>query len=645
MRIRTRITIACFFLILALVAIAGYAYFIIRGVELASEKATDSLEAAMMMGERENNHLAWAVLLSESILLGKPFSGELDPTRCALGRWYYEYVNSDDFKRQSPEIQKILQRLEQPHRELHQSAAKIAAILTATLSGISVTPESGADMVTSATKPIPEESFGEIRKIYDTEVRKHLADVRAILNEAHDSLSSEAMAIASESKQRGRDAIAAIILFSGIVVFIALFISWAIPRTILVPLNRVVAMAKDISDGAGDLTRRLQVASKDELGDLATWFNKFVGTLQGIMRNVAQASQEVASASEKFSVNAKEAADAVQQISETVQQVALGANEQSKDIASIAAAINQLAVAINRVADGAESQVKSLKIASNVIAGMKKSLDETMGILETVVSATQENSESATKGGEAIKNVIGSMQRIRDITGDVARRISELDSHSQEIGRILEVIDNIAEQTNLLALNAAVEAARAGEHGRGFAVVADEVRKLAERSSRETRAITDLIGSVRQATENAVNTINSATKEVEKGSVVAQETGKAFDSILAAAASAEELVKDLISSSKRLGEASLEVDKAMNEIEKIVEENMAATEEMTASIEEVRKAMDSTAAVSEENAAASEEVSSSTEEMTTSIQEISASSQSLARMARELQEAIGRFKV
>lgn len=467
-------------------------------------------------------------------------------------------------------------------------------------------------------------------------VAKSIDEIIGIIDGQTNNIVLEAEATAASA----RSAIITVIAVAGI---LGLLLGLFIAKIISDPIQGLVRVAEKAAQG--DLTGDVHARSTDEIGILTKAFGDMMTSLRSLIGEVSASAQSVASTSEELSAASEQSASAIQQISNSVQQVATGAQQQSTSVNDTASSVGQVNEAILQVAKGAESQVKSVHEASEVVAGMKKSLDETMDALKTVASASQRSAESAAKGAESARNVITSMERIRGTTENVAERIRELDAHSQEIGRILEVIDDIAEQTNLLALNAAIEAARAGEHGRGFAVVADEVRKLAERSSRETKAIADLIGRVKQAIEKAVSAIESGSKEVEAGSALCEEAGKVLEQISLDAKESERLISALMKSAQALGEASLKVEKAMDNIVSVAEENTAATEEMAASAEEVKKAIDNIASVSEQTAASVEEVSASAEQVSASIQEMAASAESLADMAQKLRELVSKFKV
>ena len=249
----------------------------------------------------------------------------------------------------------------------------------------------------------------------------------------------------------------------------------------------------------------------------------------------------------------------------------------------------------------------------------------------------------AEQGATAVRGTIEAMHAIRDSSSDVAERIRELGTLSENIGAVVETIDEIADQTNLLALNAAIEAARAGEHGRGFAVVADEVRKLAERSRSETRLIADLIERVQTSTEGARQAVDVSSQRVEDGSNRVDDAGGALERILDAALSVEEDVRGIASSARAMGGDVDRLTELMLSIDAVLQENSAASEEMAAQASEVAAAIHQIASVSEEQTASTEEVSASAEEMNAQVAEVSSQAHELAATAAELQRLVANF--
>jgi len=209
----------------------------------------------------------------------------------------------------------------------------------------------------------------------------------------------------------------------------------------------------------------------------------------------------------------------------------------------------------------------------------------------------------------------------------------------------VETIEEIASQTNLLALNAAIEAARAGEHGKGFAVVADEVRKLAERSSLATKEIGQLIGDILVTVNEAVVAMEEGSKEVEIGVENANQAGHALSEIMNAA---EAVKKQAILTAKTSAQMKLESEELVNAVDTvsaIVEANSSSTEQMAGNSTQVANAIENIASVSEQNSASIEEVSASTEEISAQVEEVAASAQTLSAMAHVLREAVAQFKL
>jgi len=245
-----------------------------------------------------------------------------------------------------------------------------------------------------------------------------------------------------------------------------------ISRKITVPIKHTVEMLKDIAQGEGDLTKRLNVETKDEIGEMAEWFNKFIDAIQSIIKDVAQNANRVKDASRELSEISKQMTFGAEQTSEKANVVAAAGEEMSSNMSSVAAATEEASVNVNMVATAAEQMIATI----NEIA---------------------QNSEKASSiTGEAVAQ-----------TQSASNKVDELGSSANEIGKVVETITEISEQVNLLALNATIEAARAGESGKGFAVVANEIKDLAKQTAEATQEIKGKIGAIQGSTDATVKEI------------------------------------------------------------------------------------------------------------------------------------------
>lgn len=367
---------------------------------------------------------------------------------------------------------------------------------------------------------------------------------------------------------------------------IALAAAYFISMQIINPVRKLQEAME--SAGNGDLSVSTDIRSKDELGELSDSFNTMIGNQLMIIKQVRSASDELAASSEEMAASTEEVTTASNEVAANTQQLAKDAEAGNESVTESSQALLELSSLI--------------QIAKNKAS----SADE----------HSQLTLESANEGKETVSDVIQRMENIKNRTEETKTHISTLEHYSKEITTITDTITDIAEQTNLLALNAAIEAARAGEAGKGFAVVADEVRKLAEQSNQGAAKVAALIRKVTETTSNTVTATDQSRVEVDEGVIAVKKAGEALEKILNA------------------------VKETVQEVNGIVE----VTDNEVATSEKIIELINSLATFIEDTAANAEEVSASTEETSAAMETIAASTEEISSMALELKTSIDKFK-
>jgi methyl-accepting chemotaxis protein len=469
--------------------------------------------------------------------------------------------------------------------------------------------------------------------------------------------------------------LAALVIAFILSIGLALFIANNITR----PLASLINASHQIAEGdlvhlstaleqlaAGDLNASYSTQSEnvairrgDEVGELADAFNQMIARLhesgqsfrstsakfRELIGHISDSANQLSGTSAQLASAAEEAGRATHQISSVVQEVARGINQQTESIGMTASSAEQMGRAIEGVARGAQDQASSVAKASEITSRINQAIEKVAGNARSVTERSANAADAARKGSKTVEETLAGMREIKSRVGLSAEKVQEMGKRSDQIGAIVETIEDIASQTNLLALNAAIEAARAGEHGKGFAVVADEVRKLAERASGATKEIGGLIRGIQSTVGEAVRAMDESAREVELGVLRGGEAGQALKSILTASEAVYDQAQEAAKATEQVRAASNELVLAIDSVSAVIEENTASTEEMSAGSNEVNQAIESIASVSEENSAAVEEVSASAEEMNAQVAEVAASAYSLADMARALEARVRQFKL
>lgn len=405
-------------------------------------------------------------------------------------------------------------------------------------------------------------------------------------------------------------------------------------------LRDMAAVAKTIA--AGDLT--VEARPRSEKDVLSISMAHMVANQRSLMVSMQTTAANVANAGQQLSAASEQTARAAQQIASTIQQIAKGASEQASCLQETSSGVENLSAAIEQVATGSREQASDVGEAGGTIKKVSTAIANVSANARAGNEEWEKTAESAAEGARKVHETVEGMSKIKKAMDAVSARVSDLGDTSEEIGEIVATIDDIAAQTNLLALNAAIEAARAGEQGRGFAVVADEVRKLAERSSVATKEIAALVGGIQARVGEAVGAMKEGGKDVELGYKLAADAGMALDDILSRSQTVGKQVGQISRAAQELEELSSGMVEAIDRISRIVEQNAAATMQMTNGAGTVTKSVENTAGVAQENSAAAEEVSASVQQMSAQVEEALAAAQSLTETAGELERTMATFK-
>jgi methyl-accepting chemotaxis protein len=410
-------------------------------------------------------------------------------------------------------------------------------------------------------------------------------------------------------------------------------------RSITEPLTHLITVAREIGD-SGDLDQNIDIHRNDEIGALATTFNNMVAYLKemaGVSMAVAEGdlTVEVVPRSKRDTLGnaflrmshglqelVRTTRDSAGQVSAGSNQVAGAADESAKVSVQASSAIEEVTSTMHEMSINVQNVVKNTQVQASSVAETSASIDQMVTSIQRVADTAKVLLDIANRSREEVVTGIQTMEKTTDglnrtnqAIQSSAEIINILGHRADDIGKIIEVIDDLAEQTNLLALNAAIEAARAGEHGLGFAVVADEVRKLAEKSTQSTKEIADLIQSIQREARQAVENMERSTRIVEEGLSLGNDLGSALHKISNVVTEVYKFSQEIGAATNEQSVGSAQIAKATSRLTEITQEINSAVEEQASGAQAVVRAMDKMRELVQQSASSSTELSAAAEQM------------------------------
>lgn len=461
----------------------------------------------------------------------------------------------------------------------------------------------------------------------------------AILDQANTDI-SKALAESQTAASHSSTA-AGFVVILGTLVALAFGVLSALrtSKSITEPLQHLITVAREIGD-SGDLDQNIDIHRNDEIGALATTFNNMVAYLKEmavVSMAVAEGdlTVEVTPRSKRDTLGnaflrmshglqdiVRATRDGASQVSAGSNQVAGAADESAKVSVQASSAIEEVTSTMHEMSINVQNVVKNTQVQASSVAETSASIDQMVTSIQRVADTAKVLLDIANRSREEVVTGIQTMEKATDGLNRTNRAIQSsaeiinvLGHRADDIGKIIEVIDDLAEQTNLLALNAAIEAARAGEHGLGFAVVADEVRKLAEKSTQSTKEIADLIQSIQREARQAVENMEHSTRIVEEGLSLGNDLGTALHKISDVVTEVYKFSQEIGAATNEQSVGSSQIAKATNRLTEITQEINSAVEEQASGAQAVVRAMDKMRELVQQSASSSTELSAAAEQM------------------------------
>lgn len=515
---------------LALIGAASFAK-VMYEIKMLYTETAEARNSSIATLQIVRSHYEWIDGLNDAIYSGEEFKGGLDPTNCSFGKWLSSYTDKGI---QDSVVQRQINAVFPPHEEIHKTASELIELSK-------TDQDAGIHRLTSEIRP----------------------KVKTVINELNvlsDRYNEIAVGLSTQLNNRIVLAImimlALIIGYVGILSFIAAYIMQMVAK----PVVKIAYTAQCIAEG--DLSARVSVSNKSEIGDLANSLNNAAEQLQLYITEIGCTMNDLAKSNFDVQIDNEYVGDFVS-IRKSINSFITGMNQ----------TLRTVSVSANEVLSVSMNVSSTASVLSHGATEQKQDVTQLVGLISNVSVATNGAASSADEANRLSILSNKKLEQSNDKMRDMLAAIDDIGRSSKEIEKIIKTIDDIAFQTNILALNAAVEAARAGSAGKGFAVVADEVRNLATKSAQSAAGTTSLIS----------NSIEAVTR----GTKIANETADALESVLQTAKQSMQLVSGISATINNQAQSFSEISNAASDISDIVERNTEASIESAAASEQL----------------------------------------------------------
>ncbi len=542
----------------------------LRRMSEAYDVALDRLGHAARFNSLETDHLEWAGELTQSLLSERvdltAVTIEADHTQCAFGRWYYS-EDREELEGEIPELAPLFEAMETPHMALHGSYQRMLALQDDTPDASNASDQA-------------------VRRIFFEQTEPQLATFRSLLDQVGAVLQQRTAEAQNEARTEAVESKAFIWSFTAVAIMLAVIMGTIIGVGVTRPLKRVVRAADRIADGDLDVT--LPPHSRDEVGQLADSFGRMTASL----KHLAKGMEDIADGDLGVAIIPHSDKDVMgRAMAAMVENLRTLTGQVRETIETVATTISQVSASTAELSSSSAETASSVSETTTTVEEVK----QTATLANTKAKAVTENAQQALRrageGKRYTEDIIQGMAHIRERMDFIAHHIIKLSDKSRMIGDIIQAVNDLADQSNILAVNASIEASKAGEEGKGFAVVAREIRSLSEQSKQSTQRIRAILEDISKATSTAVMATEEGAKAVTKGEELSAKAGEVIVQLVQNAGKDAQAAAQIAASSHEELMGMEQVAQAMNAIKEATNQNLDSSTQLEDSLKALQTLM------------------------------------------------------